>query len=73
MKALKVVYIIWLREFKTFLREKSRIVGMIGQPLLYLLIVGQGIASCFGSGLGCAGIAGGGGSPGWPDPVGPRL
>ncbi|MGB9903250.1 MAG: ABC transporter permease [Desulfotomaculales bacterium] len=45
MKALKVVYIIWLREFKTFLREKSRIVGMIGQPLLYLLIVGQGIAS----------------------------
>ncbi|MCL6558747.1 MAG: ABC transporter permease [Firmicutes bacterium] len=45
MKALKVVYIIWLREFKTFLRERSRIVGMIGQPLLYLLIVGQGIAS----------------------------
>src|SRR5262245_58970828 len=27
------------------MREKSRIVGMIGQPLLYLLIVGQGIAS----------------------------
>lgn len=45
MKALKVVNIIWLREFKTFLRERSRIVGMIGQPLLYLLIVGQGIAS----------------------------
>src|SRR5947199_1944230 len=28
-----------------FLREPSRTVGMIGQPLLYLLIVGQGIAS----------------------------
>src|SRR4051812_10653928 len=40
-----VVYTIWLREFKAFLRERSRIVAMIGQPLLYLLIVGQGIAS----------------------------
>jgi ABC-2 type transport system permease protein len=42
---LRVIYTIWLREFKAFLREKSRIIAMIGQPLLYLLIVGQGIAS----------------------------
>src|ERR671936_1193357 len=40
-----VIYTIWLREIKAFLRERSRIVGSIGQPLLYLLIVGQGIAS----------------------------
>ena len=45
VRALMVVYTIWLREFKAFLRERSRIVAMIGQPLLYLLIVGQGIAS----------------------------
>jgi ABC-2 type transport system permease protein len=45
VQALRVVYTIWLREFKAFMREKSRIIGMIGQPLLYLLIVGQGIAS----------------------------
>ncbi|HEV3115863.1 MAG TPA: ABC transporter permease [Gemmataceae bacterium] len=45
MHALRVIYIIWLREFKAFMREKGRIIGMIGQPLLYLLIVGQGIAS----------------------------
>lgn len=45
MQALKVIYVIWLREFKTFLREKARIVGMMGQPLLYLLIVGKGISS----------------------------
>lgn len=45
MSALKVIYAIWLREFKTFTREKSRIVGMIGQPLLYLLIVGKGLTS----------------------------
>jgi ABC-2 type transport system permease protein len=45
MLPLKVIYTIWLREVKVFLREPSRMVGMIGQPLLYLLIVGQGIAS----------------------------
>jgi ABC-2 type transport system permease protein len=45
VRALMVIYTIWLREFKAFLRERSRIVAMIGQPLLYLLIVGQGIAS----------------------------
>jgi ABC-2 type transport system permease protein len=45
MDALRVAYAIWLREVKLFLREPSRLVGMIGQPLLYLLIVGQGIAS----------------------------
>jgi ABC-2 type transport system permease protein len=45
MQALVVIYTIWLREAKAFIRERSRIIGMIGQPLLYLLIVGQGIAS----------------------------
>jgi len=45
VRAARVIYTIWLREFKAFLRERGRIVGMIGQPLLYLLIVGQGIAS----------------------------
>jgi len=45
VQALRVIYTIWLREFKAFMREKSRIIAMIGQPLLYLLIVGQGIAS----------------------------
>jgi ABC-2 type transport system permease protein len=45
MKALIAIYTIWLREFKTFIREKPRIVGMIGQPLLYLLILGKGITA----------------------------
>jgi ABC-2 type transport system permease protein len=45
MRALKAIYTIWLREFKTFIRERSRIIGMIGQPLFYLLILGKGITS----------------------------
>src|SRR5256885_12516253 len=43
--ALKTIYTIWLRETKTFGREKIRVVGMIGQPLLYLAVLGQGINS----------------------------
>ncbi|WP_406677144.1 ABC transporter permease [Neomoorella carbonis] len=46
--ALRAIYTIWYREFIRFIRERSRIIGMIGQPLLYLLIVGQGIAAAMG-------------------------
>ena len=44
MQDLRVIYTIWLRELKAFRRD-GRILGMVGQPLLYLLILGQGIAS----------------------------
>ncbi len=43
MQGLRVTYAIWLREVTLFVRERTRIVGMIGQPLLYLLIMGNGI------------------------------
>ncbi|QGP91561.1 ABC-2 type transporter [Neomoorella glycerini] len=46
--ALRALYTIWYREFIRFIRERSRIIGMIGQPLLYLLIVGQGISAAMG-------------------------
>src|SRR5215218_10985827 len=39
------VYAIWLREFKVYLRERSRIVGSLFTPLLWLFIVGSGIGS----------------------------
>lgn len=42
---LRVIYTIWLREAKAFVRERGRIVGMVGQPLLYLLILGNGITA----------------------------
>jgi ABC-2 type transport system permease protein len=44
-KALTTIYTIWLRETITFWREKGRVVGMIGQPLLYLVILGKGITA----------------------------
>lgn len=47
MKNLKAVYTIWLRDVIRFFRERARIAGMFGQPLLYLLIVGNGLAATF--------------------------
>lgn len=41
------VYIIWLRDVKRFLREGTRILAMLGQPVLYLLIMGQGLRATF--------------------------
>ncbi|MCL8209364.1 MAG: ABC transporter permease [Actinomycetia bacterium] len=41
------IYVIWLRETIRFVREPARVVGMVAQPLLYLLLVGNGIAHGF--------------------------
>ena len=37
------IYAIWLREFKVFLREKSRLVASTFTPLLWLFVLGGGL------------------------------
>lgn len=37
----------WLRELKRYVRSKSRMVGSLGQPLLFLLALGYGLGSVF--------------------------
>lgn len=44
---LNVIYIMWLRQIKRYLRAKSRIIGSIGQPLLFLLAMGYGIGPIY--------------------------
>jgi len=39
------LYAIWLREFKVFLREKSRLIASTFTPLLWLFVVGAGFGS----------------------------
>ena len=39
------VYALWLREFKVFLREKSRLVASTFTPLLWLFVIGAGFGS----------------------------
>ncbi|MDG6936862.1 MAG: ABC transporter permease [Nitrososphaerota archaeon] len=45
MSELGGLYALWYREFKVFLREKSRVVGALVQPLMWLIIFGTGLGS----------------------------
>lgn len=45
--ALVAGYVIWLREVLRFIRDWPRLFGALGQPLLYLFIVGEGLGSAF--------------------------
>jgi len=41
------IYILWLRQIKRYLRSKSRILGSLAQPILFLLAMGYGFGSVF--------------------------
>ena len=44
---MSVVYILWLRQVKRYLRSRTRIVASLGQPLLFLLALGFGFGPIF--------------------------
>lgn len=44
---MRIMYYLWLRQIKRYFRSKSRIVGAIGQPLLFLLALGYGLGSVY--------------------------
>lgn len=44
---MDVIYILWLRQIKRYLRSRSRVVGAIGQPVLFLLALGYGIGAVY--------------------------
>lgn len=44
---MRVMYVLWLRQLKKYGRSKSRVVGAVGQPLLFLLALGYGLGSVF--------------------------
>ena len=41
------LYILWLRQLKRYLRSRSRIIGSLGQPLLFLVALGYGLGPVF--------------------------
>ncbi len=43
----EVIYILWLRQIKRHFRSKSRLVGSMGQPLLFLIALGFGLGPMF--------------------------
>jgi len=44
---MSTIYILWLRQLKRYLRSRSRIVGSVGQPLLFLLALGYGFGPIY--------------------------
>lgn len=44
---MNVIYVLWLRQLKRFVRARSRIIASAGQPLLYLLVLGYGLGPVF--------------------------
>lgn len=45
MGEAQALYALWLREFKVFQREKSRVVSAIATPLIFLFLVGSGLGA----------------------------
>jgi ABC-2 type transport system permease protein len=46
---VRAAYAIWLRELTRFVSERARIAGALGQPLIYLAIMGTGFGATFRS------------------------
>ena len=44
---MSAIYILWLRQLKRYLRSRSRIVGSLGQPILFLVALGFGFGPIF--------------------------
>ena len=45
MSEIKGIYALWYRETKVFLRERSRVISSIINPILWLLIIGGGLGA----------------------------
>src|SRR5271154_6792856 len=44
---MNAIYILWLRELKRYSRSRSRMIGSLGQPILFLFALGFGLGPVF--------------------------
>jgi ABC-2 type transport system permease protein len=44
---MSAIYILWLRELKRYTRSRVQIIASLGQPLLYLMVLGFGLGPVF--------------------------
>jgi ABC-2 type transport system permease protein len=44
---MNVIYVLWLRQLKRYVRSRARIIGALGQPLLFLIGLGFGLGPVF--------------------------
>jgi ABC-2 type transport system permease protein len=45
--SLGAIYVLWLRQLKRYLRSRARIIGSLGQPLLFLTALGFGLGPIY--------------------------
>ncbi len=41
------IYVMWLRQLKRYWRSKARMIGTLGQPILFLVALGFGLGAVF--------------------------
>ncbi len=44
---MRVIYILWLRELKKYLRSRTQIIASLGSPIMYLGVLGFGLGPIF--------------------------
>lgn len=44
---MSAIYILWLRELRRYSRSRAQMIASLGQPLLYLLVLGFGLGPVF--------------------------
>jgi ABC-2 type transport system permease protein len=44
---MSTIYILWLRQLKRYIRSRSRIIGSLGQPILFLVVFGFGFGPIY--------------------------
>jgi ABC-2 type transport system permease protein len=44
---MSAIYVLWLRELRRYVRSRAQIVASLGQPLLYLVVLGFGLGPVF--------------------------
>ena len=44
---MRTIYILWLRQLKRYVRSKARMIGSLGQPILFLVALGFGFGPIY--------------------------
>ncbi len=56
---LLATYTLWLREIVRFYRDRSRVLGALGSPLVFWFLIGSGLGRSFHGGPGSQALPGG--------------
>src|ERR1035437_2738809 len=44
---MNTIYVLWLRQLKRYYRSKSRMIGSLAQPVLFLVALGYGFGAIY--------------------------